>query len=88
MPHLCTLPLVSVLNDQADARFPVAVYAASVSHCERFDEGDCVDHGFLFGDDDANSPIFCAKHFRELHLADGQSHIEPMTNDEFLYFTR
>lgn len=75
------LPFVSVLDGQAEARFPISVYESG--QCECHEVGGCSSSAVRFGDDDSHSPVFCAKHFRNLHEgARKQSHIEPMTDEE------
>lgn len=81
--YLCTLPFVSVNSDDVENRVPLAVYIGSVDSCELKESGDCIDNGLLFGDEDPNSAVFCARHFHRLHIVgDGQYRIEPMSKDE------
>ena len=78
------LPFVSVLDDQNDCRFPITIRKKEKGYnCERADWGNCSDDEISLGDEDENSPVFCLKHFHELHFGKyKQSHIEPMTEEE------
>ena len=77
------LPFVSVNDDQPeDCRFPVTVRNKK-DKCEREDEGNCSNDDITLGDADDHSPVFCLKHFHELHYGQNkQSHIEPMNEEE------
>jgi hypothetical protein len=79
------LPFVSVVDGEPDARFPVTIYMEGMCECE--DRGGCSPDTMRLGDEDPNSPVFCAAHFHSLHAGDyKQSHIEPMTADEMTLF--
>jgi len=79
------LPFVSVLRDQEEARFPVTVYYDCTDSCECGDQGSCSKGTTRYGDEDSNSPVFCSKHYTDLHTEDGQSDIRPMNDKELAY---
>ncbi|PQO47411.1 hypothetical protein C5Y93_05035 [Blastopirellula marina] len=68
-----TLPVDSVLVGQEDCRFPVTVHCKTGNKCELCDASDET----LFGDEDSNSPMFCAKCYFDTvnNPDDGQSRL-------------
>ena len=82
------LPFVSVLDDQDDCRYPVTLRSKRKpewNQCEYRDwRTPCSHDDYYLGDEDDNSPVFCFRHFRDLHEGKEtkQSHIEPMNAEE------
>jgi hypothetical protein len=75
------LPFVSIPDDEPTCRYPITLREAG--GCEAEHWGPCSQDDISIGDEDDNSPIFCLKHFHELHCGKNkQAHVEPMNEEE------